>query len=174
MPTPSQPISQQTCGCGPVSEAKAAALSLGGHLVVQIQRWERWQLLGTKPRRMPRKYSFQGGLTYSPSFDVSGRIVDPAATRGQQVRIWISPTHQSWESSSSLGQLYSEESQSRGWDISVSLLLPGSATATATTCLASVWNYLQLSTFDEDREGARISAYSFARQLNEIRLVPLH
>lgn len=149
-----------------MSEAEGAASKLGGHLAVEIQHWERWQLLGTKPRRMPRKYSFQGGLSYSPSFDVSGQITDPVAMRGQKVRIWISPTNQPLTFGPSalpdLGQLHFEEPRSRGWDISVTILLPRLAAAPVATCLSSVWRYLQLSTFDEDEEGASISAFAFS------------
>jgi len=156
-----------------MSETDGDALKLGGHLVAEIQHWERWQFLGTKPRRMPRRYSFQGGLSYSPSFDVSGLIVDPAASCGQRIRIWISPTSRPLEfgpmALPDLGQLYFEEPESRGWDVSVTLLLPTSAAATATTCLASVWRYFRLSTFDEDHKGARISSFSFAGQLDRIR-----
>lgn len=161
-----------------MSEAEGPSLRLGGDLVIEIQRWERWQLLGTKPRRMPRKYSFQGGLSYSPSFDIWGRIVKPAAVRGQRIRIWISPTTRPLDIGPSalptLGQLHFEEPQSRGWDISGTLILPASAAATATTCLVSVWNYIQLSTFDEDLEGARISAFSFAKELHGAHAASLH
>lgn len=157
-----------------MSEAEPPASKLGGCLIVEIQRWDRWQHLGPKPRLMPRKYSFQGGLTYSPSFDVWGRLVHPVAMQGQHIRIWISPARRHLKigpgALRDLGQLHFKEPPSRGWDISVTMLIPSLAAAPATTCLSSVWKYLQLSTFDEDEDGASISAFAFsATQPSESR-----
>jgi hypothetical protein len=150
------------------NEPAGGACRLNGRLVVEIECWERWQHLGLKPPRMPRKYSFQGGLTYSPSFDVRGRVVSPTAMLGKRVRTWISPTGRElkigpnalWD----LGQVLFEPPGLRNWDISLSLLLPASATAAATTALASVWRYIRLSTCHEDAEGARVTAFEFAAE----------
>lgn len=150
------------------NEPVGGVSKLNGCLVVQIERWERWQHLGLKPPRMPRKYSFQGGLIYSPSFDIWGHVLSQNAMPGKRVRIWISPTGRDlkigpnalWD----VGQLHFEPPRSRNWDISVSLLLPASATAAATTALASVWKYIEISTCDEDTEGARVTAFEFGAE----------
>ncbi|MBL8772042.1 MAG: hypothetical protein JNK30_11735 [Phenylobacterium sp.] len=133
-----------------------------GRLVIEIEAWERWQHLGPWPSRAPRKYSFQGGLSYSPSFDIRGRALDHS--RGERARIWISPTPNLKIGPGALldvGQLHYEPA-SRNWDISFSLLLPPSAADAAAVCLASVWKYIELATVHEDTEGARIAAFSFA------------
>lgn len=147
------------------SETESDAAKLIGGMIVEIESWERWQHLGTKPPRLPRKYSFQGGLSYSPSFEVWGSVKDPEELRGKRVRIWVSPTGRPLKSGPvalrDLGQLYFEE-QDRNWEISVSLLLPSTDAEAATVCLASVWKYIELSTADEDSEGGRITAFGFA------------
>lgn len=134
-------------------------------LFIEIDRWDRWQHVAPWPRRAPRKYSFQGGLSYSPSFEIWGRALNP--TRGERTRIWISPTPNLKIGPHALldvGQL-NYETPSRGWDVSLSLLLPQSATEAVTVCLASVWKCIELSTVQEDIEGARITEFSFATAL---------
>jgi hypothetical protein len=47
-------------------------------------------------------------------------------------------------------------------DLEATLMLPESEIATTATALASVWKHLQILTFDQVPEGARVSAYFFA------------
>lgn len=148
------------------SESAGSTRTLDGCLVVEIQGWDRWQHLGAKPWRMPRKYSFQGGLGYSPGFEVWGRVLDPTMRREQRIRVWISPTGRNLKigphALRDFGQLHFEPSESRGCDISVNLLLPASAAAPAMACIASIWKYLEISMFDDDGLGASVSAFAFS------------
>jgi hypothetical protein len=140
----------------------------GPLLLIKLERWQLWSDLGPASPFMPRKYAFQGGLSYSRAFDVRGHIQEPVTRRGQRARVWISPTRQDLlkfgpNGLRRVGQLNSEHEE-RGWDISVSLLLPDTAVPAVTTCLATVWKYLRLSTFDIDDAGASVSAWTFSTE----------
>ncbi len=149
--------------------ATEAAPSTGlveGDLLIELERWEAWTHLGPSPRGMPRKYAFQGGLSYSRPFDVRGRILEPEARRGRRARVWISPTKHEYLKTGpgglgDIGQV-THEHRDRDWDVSVTLLLPEETAPVVATCLASVWRYLRLSTFDGDDSGASIAAWAFS------------
>src|ERR1700748_1482357 len=42
------------------------------------------------PKGVPKAHRFQGGLIYSPSIEIEGRVVGPQELSGRRIRIWLS------------------------------------------------------------------------------------
>jgi hypothetical protein len=146
-----------------------AALDPGffdGRFLVEIDRWDGSLHVGLSTDTVPQEYRFQGGLSYVRGFEVDGRVVAPKAHRSKAIRIWISPfgpeVRFGSDKLNEVGQLYIRRPVPQKPDFSARLMIPEAALPMAATCLASVWKYLHIWTFDEDAERASVSAFSFS------------
>jgi hypothetical protein len=141
-----------------------------GRLMVEIERWD-WPIyVGLSPDAIPREYRFQGGLNYSHSVEIMGRVRAPAAHRGKTMRIWLSPfgPEMDWGNSdlNAVGQLYHGRGDAFGSDFHASLHLPESGLAPAVTCLSSVWKYLDIWIVGEGADEAPVGAFSFSANIH--------
>lgn len=147
-------------------EGERARIDFDEPLVIEIVRWNRWQHLGNKHPTTPRKFSFQGGLNYSPSFDLRGRMLRPTGLDDEPIHIWISRAipgrrrrpAEPWD----VGQVHLDPEPGAPWKVGVSLQVPEAVMATAAICLGSVWRYLELSAVAADERGALLSAFSLS------------
>lgn len=140
-----------------------------GRLLVEIERWDASLDVRLSSESVPVEYRFQGGLNYVRGFDIDGQIVAPKAHRAKPIRVWLSPFGPEMRFGpggiDEVGQVYHPSPQKP--DFRASLMVPEAALATAATCLASVWKYLHIWTFDEDAERASVSAFSFSSTIHK-------
>jgi len=136
-----------------------------GRLMIEITAWN-WNLrvaislAPTRSRSQPLK-----GLDYGRDFTIRGRIRAPHALRGRSIKVTLSP----FGPSVRFGQgglkhvgLLTVCPPGAENDHEAVLMLPESAIPSTATSLASIWKYLQVLTFNEGAEGAKISAYFFS------------
>lgn len=135
-----------------------------GRLLVEITSWTGSLHVGLSSSLTPLEYRFQGGLAYVRDFVIDGRIVAPKAHRSSPIRVWLSPFGPEMlfgpDEMDEVGQIYFPSPQKPA--LSANLLLPEGSLAAVATCLASVWRYLHVWTFDEGAERASVSAFSFS------------
>lgn len=136
---------------------------------IEILSWDWFLSIGLSSNHNPPEHRFQGGLDYVRSFDLLGRVLSPAAHRGDRVRIWISPFNKEiWfgpDALEEVGRLYKPPSQSGREPLRASLMLPEDAVAPLGTCLGSVSKYLLVSTFDSTPDEECIDRYGFSATL---------
>jgi hypothetical protein len=141
-------------------------VTFGEPLVIEIVSWAQFQHLGNKHPTFPRKYAFQGGLNYSQSLDLRGRMLQPAGLGDEPIYIWLSRAFPgSTRRPTPPGRVHLDPEPGAPWKIGVSLQVPEAALATAAICLGSVWTYLEIATVDDDERGADIAAFGFSATL---------
>jgi hypothetical protein len=151
-----------------------AALDPGffdGRILLEITSWDCTYHLMPSPRGLPKEHRFQGGLSFSHGFELETRVVVPKGYPVDGFRLWLStfdteakfgPKHRQ-----SLGQLVIQDASGVNAPRIGTLYIPEATLATVATCLASVWKYLHVWTFDEDDDGASVSAFCFSRDIHQ-------
>lgn len=139
--------------------------------LVEITEWE-WSLyLGVSHEATPRRYRFQGGLNFSRWFDLSGKILAPAAHRGKSMRLNLSPFGPEARfgpfDQEDVGEVCNNPAPAAKADLSATLLIPESTIPTVATCLSSTWKYVHIWPGEEDDDGARVRAFSFSNAIHE-------
>lgn len=140
-----------------------------GRYLVEIETWD-WNLhLAVSRESMPPEYRFQGGLDYVKTFELEGRIAGPEALRNQRIRVWLSPfgpdTQFDVENPDGVGRIWRHNPPKYGVEYSATLRIPEASVAAAATCLASVWRYLHMWTFDEDGDELALERFAFSRDI---------
>lgn len=143
----------------------------GDRFLIQISSWD-WALqVGMAPESMPKEHRFQGGLLYSRSLDIDGKILAPESHRGRAIRLsfmGFGPDIEFGpEGLQELGQLHEGRNESRGPDFVATAILPQDALPTCATCLASVWGFLHLWTDGNPAERAAITDFAFSRLVHK-------
>jgi len=150
----------------PVERINVAApepSSLDGRLLVEITSWAGSLHVGLSSSLTPPEYRFQGGLAYVRDFEIHGRILAPEAHRSRLIRVWPSPFGPEMfgpDEMDQVGQIHLPSPQKP--DFRAHLMVPEAAFPGTATCLAAIWKYLHIWTFDEDAERASVSAFSFS------------
>ncbi|MBW8814576.1 MAG: hypothetical protein JF588_14215 [Caulobacterales bacterium] len=140
-----------------------------GRVLVDLLAWD-WNLsvsvVGPSGRS---KSGFQGGLIYGRDFKIQGRVRAPGALRGKSIEITLSPFGPKVlfgrNGLKEIGRL-NVGAPGQGIDFAATLMLPESAIPSTATSLASTWKHLDLWTFEETNECARISAFSFSAAIH--------
>lgn len=139
-----------------------------GRLMIDILSWD-WNLrVAINPAAMRPGARFQG-LDYGRDFTIHGRIRAPHELRGKTIRMTLSPFGPKVRfGRGGLGQIGRLEvlPSSAEHDFGATLMLPEDAIATTATSLASIWRHVQLLTFDEDLQGAKVSALFFCAAIH--------
>jgi hypothetical protein len=140
-----------------------------GRILVDILAWD-WNLrvAVAGPSARP-KSRFQSGLIYGRDFQVQGRVRAPSALRAKSIDITLSPFGPKVlfgrNGLKEVGRL-NVGAPGEDIDFAATLMLPESAIPSTATSLASMWKHLDIWTFGETHEGARISAFSFAAEIH--------
>lgn len=140
-----------------------------GRILVDILAWN-WNLrvAVAGPSAQP-KSRFQGGLDYGRDFKIQGRVRAPGALRGKIIELSLSPFGPKVlfgrNGLKEVGRL-SVRAPDEDVDFAATLMLPESAIPSTATSLATAWKHLDLWTFDETDEGARISAFAFSAAIH--------
>lgn len=140
-----------------------------GRLLIEITAWD-WNLrLTIAPVRAGSRSQPLKGLDYGRDFIIRGRIRAPHTLRGRSIKVTLSPfgprVRFGQGGLKHVGVLTASPSGGET-DHEAVLMLPESAIPSTATSLASIWKYLQVLTFDEGAEGAKISAYFFAAEIH--------
>ena len=140
-----------------------------GRILIDIRGWD-WNLrVAVDGSSAAPASRFQGGLEYSRDFKIQGRIRAPAALRGTTIGVTLSPFGPKIQFGPNglkeVGRL-TVSAAGEGADLAASLMLPESAVPSTATSLASIWKHLDVWTFDETNEGARIRAFAFAADIH--------
>lgn len=140
-----------------------------GRILVDILAWD-WNLrvavagLSARP-----KSRFQGGLDYGRDFKIQGRVRAPGPLRGKTIGVSLTPFGPKVlfgrNGLKEVGRL-SVGTPGHDVDFTATLMLPESASPSTATSLATTWKHLDLWTFDDTDEGARISAFSFSAAIH--------
>jgi hypothetical protein len=146
-----------------------------GRILIDIVAWD-WNLrvAVSAPSTRP-KSRFQGGLDYGRDFKIQGRIRAPGELRGKTIIVSLSPFGPKVlfgrNGLKEVGRL-SAGAPGEDADFAAILMLPEAAIPSTATSLASMWRHLQLTTFDETGDGARVSAFFFSATIHPNLLDP--
>jgi hypothetical protein len=136
-----------------------------GRFMVEIEAWN-WDLyVGLSHPSMPRKFRFQGGLTYNRSVVLDGRIRAPSAHRGMPIQVWLSPFSRGVRFNANkhdVGRFYSHGLGARGPAFEADLRIPEEALAPALISLGSVWKFVDIWTAKDRPESVRAFTFSAA------------
>lgn len=140
-----------------------------GRLLIDILAWD-WNLrVAICSAETPPKSRFQGGLDYGRDFLVRGRVRAPKELRGRTIKVRLSPFGPKVRFGrgglQQVGRL-TVFPPAADTDFEAMLMLPESAIPAAATSLATIWKHIQLLTFDEGLEEAKVSAYFFAAEIH--------
>jgi len=140
-------------------------------LLLEIEQWECTYHLALSSDLIPPEYRFQGGLSFSRGFELSGRVVAPARFRDRRFRIWMSPFGADWKfgrnEMDEVGRVYFVPQKGITSGSAITLFFPEATLDTVSTCLASVWKYLDVFTFGEDPDEASVSGFSFTKGIDQ-------
>jgi hypothetical protein len=152
-------------------EVEAYPENFGGRILFEIVDWDCTFHLALSSALVPRKYRFQGGLSFSHGFELRTRVVAPKSFPAKEFRIWLSSIGPEVrfgpKQLESVGQLVLHDPTGTNADRIGTLFIPEATRSTVATCLGSRWRYLHVWTFDEDVEGANVSGFSFERELHK-------
>lgn len=117
-----------------------AALEPGffdGRVLVEMLSWDGTLDIGLSPEGVPPEYRFQGGLRYSPGFEIKGRVTAPRIWRDKSIRIWISffgpEVTFDLDDPMGVGRLYKYDPPHYGAAFGATLLAPKEAISFAAT-----------------------------------------
>jgi len=156
-----------------MSEAESNAAEdprfFDGRYLVEIQAWD-WNLHVAVSREVvPPDYRFQGGLDYVTTFELETRVVAPQHLCGRRLRAWLTPfgpdVKFDVKDPDGVGRLYRHDPSKYGFDYSATLLIPESSISTTATCLASVWRYIHMWSFDDEGDELALERFSFSRDI---------
>jgi hypothetical protein len=99
------------------------------------------------PDGLPRAHRFQGGLIYSSSIVIEGRVVAPSALTDRRMRIWLSELGR-WHFSRTrlpyIGTLSDRTGELPGGGLEAMLYIPKDAWLTAVGSLGTIWRCLRV------------------------------
>lgn len=134
-----------------------------GRLMIDILSWD-WNLRIAINRAAMRPRSRFQGLDYGRDFTIQGRIRTPRGLRGKSMKVTLSPFGPKVRfGRGGLGQIGRVEVLPPGaeYDFEATLMLPEDAIATTATSLGLIWRHVQIHTFDEALQGAKVSSLFF-------------
>jgi hypothetical protein len=117
------------------------------------------------PTGVPKAHRFQGGLIYSPSIEIEGRVVGPQELSGRRIRIWLSKLER-WHFSrvrpASIGDFSDRTDELPGGGLEAMIYIPKDAWETAIGCLGTVWRRLKLNGVENEDGSVTILEFSFS------------
>jgi hypothetical protein len=117
------------------------------------------------PPSVPKAHRFQGGLIYSRSIEIEGRVLAPEGLAGRRMRIWLGQRER-WRlmpgEPPDIGDIYDRTGELPGGGLETSLHIPKNAWLTANFCLDTVWRYLKLAGADGDGRRMKLVDFSFS------------
>lgn len=117
------------------------------------------------PPSIPKAHRFQGGLIYSRSIEIEGRVLAPERLAGRRLRIWLGelePERFMPGEAPQIGDIYDRVGEIPGGDLEATLYIPKDAWLTANFCLDTVWRRLKLTGVDGDGRRMRLVDFSFS------------
>ena len=143
----------------------------GNRLLLEIDQWECTYHLGLSSELIPPEYRFQGGLAFSQGFELNGRVIAPAKRREEQFRVWLSPfgTDRKFgpDGLDEVGRVHFLPQKGITAGSAITLFIPEATMATVETCLATLWKYLHIMTFDEGADEASVRAFSLTKDIHK-------
>jgi hypothetical protein len=135
------------------------------HCVVEILSCDGGLHLLPASKGLPRAHRFQGGLIYSSSITIEGRVVAPDRLAGKRMRIWLSQLER-WHFSRTrpayIGSLSDRTGELPGGGLEASLYIPKDAWVTAVECLGTIWRRLKLNGVETEDGSVTILEFSFS------------
>ncbi len=138
--------------------------------IVEILSFEDGLHLLPARNGLPRAHRFQGGLIYSPSITMEGRVVGPDRLAGRQMRIWLSQLerwHFSRRRPPYIGLLSDRTGKLPGGGLEAMLYIPKDTWLTAIGCLGTIWRRLHLNGVENEDGSVTILEFSFSAGLEE-------
>jgi hypothetical protein len=133
--------------------------------VVEILTYDSGLHLLPAPNGVPKAHRFQGGLIYSPSIEIEGRVLAPRELEGRRMRIWLSKLekwHFSRTRPADIGALSDRDGQIPGGGLEAMLYIPQDAWLAALVCLEAVWACLKLNGAENEDGSVTILEFSFS------------
>ena len=116
-------------------------------------------------KSVPRPHRFQGGLIYSHSITIEGRVIAPDRLAGKRMQIWLAQLerwHFSRAKPAYIGRLTDRTGELPGVGLEASLFIPKDAWLTAVDCLGTVWRQLRLKGTENEDGSVTILEFSFS------------
>lgn len=144
--------------------------------IVEIQDWDGGLHLFPARNGVPKAHRFQGGLIYSSSITIEGRVVGPDRLAGRPMRIWLSQLER-WHFSRTrpafIGALADRTGELPGGGLEASLYIPKDAWLTAVGCLGTIWRRIHLNGVENEDGSVTILEFSFSAGLAEEAVHPM-
>ena len=117
------------------------------------------------PNGVPKAHRFQGGLIYSPSIEIEGRVVGPHQFADRRMRIWLSRLerwHFSRTRPACIGSFSDRAHELPGGGLEAMIYIPKEAWETAIGCLGTIWRRLKLNGAANEDGSVTILEFSFS------------
>jgi hypothetical protein len=117
------------------------------------------------PRGVPSAHRFQGGLIYSPSIEIEGRVIGSHKFSGRQMRIWLSklePWHFTRARPAYIGSLSDRAGELPGGGLEAMIYIPKDAWETAIGCLGTIWRRLKINGVVSEDGSVAVLEFSFS------------
>jgi hypothetical protein len=117
------------------------------------------------PNGVPKAHRFQGGLIYSPSIEIEGRVVGPHKFADRRIRVWLSKLER-WHFGrvrpAYIGSLSDRADELPGGGLEATIYIPKDAWETAIGCLSTIWRRLKLNGATNEDGSVTILEFSFS------------
>lgn len=134
----------------------------------EILGWDGGLHLLPAPNGLPKAHRFQGGLIYSRSIEIEGRVVRPQELSGRRIRIWLSKLER-WHfrrvGPAFIGILSDRTDELPGGGLEATIYIPKDAWETAIGCLGTIWRRLALNGVANEDGSVTILEFSFSAGL---------
>ena len=134
-------------------------------LVVEIGQWD-WNLhVGLSSDLTPKKYRFQGGLAYTRSIYIEGRVLAPAGYEGARLRLWVMPIGPELarysEDLDNAGQVHLRRDECDQAQLDITLILPPEELPRTITSLGAIYRLVHIWTMDAETDHAWVRDFVF-------------
>ncbi len=123
------------------------------------------------PPQMPKAHRFQGGLIYTRTIEVTGRMTAPQPMSDRPIRIWLSQLerwHFSRREPPYIGDLCDRTHELPGGGLEAAIYIPKDAWSTSILCLGMKWRRFDFTGVDGDGRRMRLVDFSFSSGAAEV------
>lgn len=133
--------------------------------LVEIQCWNCGYFVQLSPASTPPEYRFQGGLLFTSSLEIEGRVLAPRSHEGRPMRLWVRTSGSDRdEPEPLLGLGWIGERAPQGVvELQATLELAGMDLPAAAACLAASWKYIRIDARNAEGYDPNVTAYTFSR-----------
>jgi hypothetical protein len=135
-------------------------------LVVEIDQWD-WNLhVGLSSDLTPKKYRFQGGLAYTRSIYIEGRVLSPTAYQDTRVQLWIMPIgperRRFADERDNAGQVHLRRDKAGDAQLVATLISSPEELPSTLASLRSIYRFVHIWTMDAENDQAWVHDFALS------------